>query len=307
MTQSATTRSIFRMLPGHVYTPDGSGREPESLEVPYTLQSFTFTVSAAPDPVTAGDYEMIFVTPVDGTITVTYTASGAETPAELAAALAAAGTADPNVGGLFYFSANGLVVTAVAKSANLSIATPTTTVPGATTLTPALLTPAGAPSLRMGLWYVYGTAQANLAITGTPRGRPLAALPGAATTIDLLRGVIARPANQTQLSATFQDASTPDAYPAGQIAFGLNRGQICTMVDPASATMTENGQIHVVIAAGVYSVIGAVAAVADGANTIRVDNAPAGNILARVTAVEETLFLGGATSRCVLLKVNRTN
>ena len=307
MTQSITTRSLYRMLPGHIVTPDGSGREPESLEVPFTLQSFTFTVSAAPDPVTAGDYEMIFVTPVDGTITVTYTAAGTETPAELAAALAAAGTADPNVGGLFYFSSSALVVTAVAKSANISIATPTTAVPGATTVTAALLTAAAAPSLRMGLFYVYGTAQANLAITGTPRGRPIAALPSASTTIAGLRGVIARPTNQTTLSATFQDATTPDAYPAGSLAFGCNRGMVCTVIDPASASMTVGGQIHVVIAAGMYSVIGAVAAVADGGNTIRIDNAPTGNILGRVVAVEETLTLGGASSRNVLLKVNNTN
>lgn len=309
MTQFVTTRSLFRMLPGHVSTPEGAGREPESLEVPRIVQSFTFTVSAAPNPVTAGDYDMIFVTPQDGTITVTYTATGAETPAQLATALAAAATADPNVGGLFYFTAASLVVTAVAKSANLSIATPTTAVPGATTLTPALLTAASAPSLRMGLFYVYGTPQANLAVTGTPRGRPIAALPSGSTVLADLRGVIAHPLNQTQLSATFQDAVTPDAYTAGQVAWGLLRGEVDVVVDPASPTMAFSAtqEVHVVIAAGAYSVIGAVAGAADVGNTIRIDNAPAGNILGRVTAVEETLSLGASTSRCVRLKVNRTN
>lgn len=309
MTQFITTRSISRMLPGHVITPEGAGREPESLEIPRTLQSFTFTVSAAPDPVTAGAYDMIFVTPLDGTITVSFTAAGTETPTELATALAAAGTADSNVGGLFYFTSAGRVVTAVAKSANLSIATPTTAVPGATTLTAALLTAAAAPSLRMGVFYVYGAPQANLAITGTPRGRPIAALPTSTTTLALLRGVLGRPLNQTQLSPTFVDSTTPDAYTAGQMAFGLLRGEIAVVVDPASPTMTDSitQEVHVVIAAGTYSVIGSVAGAADGGNTIRIDNAPTGNILGRVTATEENLSFGASTSRCVTLKISRTN
>lgn len=310
MTQINTTRSIGRYLPGHVFTPKGAGNEPESLEVPYTLQSFTFTV-AGTEPVVAGDYEIEVVTPADGTIVLTVTADGTETHDAFATAIAAAGAADPVLGGLFYWSAAGDVVTAVAKSNRTSIAEPTTTVPGATTLTADTLTPPGAPRLPMGRFFIYAAPQAILAVTGTPRGRHIAALPNAATTIATLRGVVARPRNQTELSANFDDGApgTEDAYRAGQMAFGLDRGEICVVVDPASATITDalDQQVHVVIAAGAYSVIGSVAAAADGANTIRVDNAPAGNILARATMTEETYSLGGTTSRCVLLKVNRTN
>jgi hypothetical protein len=311
VTQSLTTRSISRYLPGHVFTPQGAGLERESLEVPYVLQSFTFSVSAAPNPVTVGDYEIVVVTPVDGTITLTVTAAGTETPAEFAALIAVAAAADPNLGQLANWSAAALVVTMVLKSANISIATPTTSVPGATTLTPAVLTAQGAPLLPMGRFYVYGVPQAILAITGTPRGRRIAALPTAATTLATLRGVLGRPHNQTELAGDFNDGSAAnvDAYRAGQMAFGVQRGEVCVVVDPASPTMTDalDQQVHVVIAAGTYSLIGSVAGAADGGNTIRIDNAPTGNLLGRVEMVEETYRLGNVSSRCVLLKVNRTN
>jgi len=93
------------------------------------------------------------------------------------------------------------------------------------------------------------------------------------------------------------------------MAFGVQRGEVCVVVDPASPTMTDalDQQVHVVIAAGAYSLIGAVAGVADGGNTIRIDNAPTGNLLGRVEGTEETLRLGTVSSRCVMLKVNRTN
>lgn len=311
MTQFTTTRSLSRLLPGHVVTPKGAGNEPESLEVPYTLQSFTFTLSGSPNPVTAGDYDIVVQTPVDGTITATVVAAGTETPTQFAAAIAAQLAANPNLGNLFYWTSSGLVVTAVARSASISIATPTTVVPGATTLTPAPLFAAGAPMLPMGRFYIYGNVQVPLAITGTPRGRRIAALPTSSTTLAQLRGVVARPVNQTELAADFMDgtAANVDAYRAGQMAFGAMRGEVCVVVDPASPTMTDalDQQVHVVIAAGAYTVIGAVAGVADGGNTIRVDNAPTGNLLARATAVEDTFRIGGASSRCVLLKVNRTN
>lgn len=310
MTQFATTRSMFRLLPGHVATPEGPGRETESFEVPLIVQSFTFTVSAAPDPVTAGDYEMIFVTPQSGTITVEFTAAGTETPDELATALALAASQTGGVANLYKFTVVGRVVTAMAKSYNINLATPTTAVPGATTLTPALLTAPSAPSLAFGRFYVYRTPQTSLAITGTPRGRYQAALPGATTTLALLRGVVGRPVNQTTLASNYAGSTDPDAYTAGTIGFGLLRGEVDVVVDPASATITDaiDQQVHVVIAAGVYSVIGSVAAVADGANTLRIDNAPTGNVLGRAVAVEETLAFGASlTNRSVRLKVSRTN
>ena len=310
MTQFNTTRSLYRYLPGHVVTPHGAGLERESLEVPYTLQSFTFTLGGT-TPVVAGDYTIRVVTPVDGTIDLVVTATGAQTFTQFAAAVVVAGQADPNLGGLFYWSSAAGVITVVAKSANVSIATPTTIVPGATTLTAALLTAQGAPLLPMGRFYVYAAPQAILSVTGTPRGRRIAALPTATTTIALLRGVLARPLNQTELAPDFNDASAAnvDAYRPGQMAFGAMRGEVCVVVDPASPTMTDalDQQVHVVIAAGAYSLIGSVAGAADGGNTIRIDNAPTGNLLGRVEGTEETFSLGGVSSRCVMLKVNRTN
>ena len=161
----------------------------------------------------------------------------------------------------------------------------------------------------MGLFYVYSDLATPYAITGTPRGANIAALPDSGTVIADLRGVVARAVSQTELSATFNDALTNDAYPAGSLAPGLNRGEVVAVVDPASGTMTPGGEVHVVIAAGAYSVIGAVANVADGGNTIRIDNAPTGVILGRVPVdgFEETLVMGGYSVRQVKLKVNRGN
>ena len=89
----------------------------------------------------------------------------------------------------------------------------------------------------------------------------------------------------------------------------VRRGEVVAVVDPASATMTPGGQVHVVIAAGAYSVIGSVASAADGGNTIRIDNAPTGVILGRVPVdgYEETLSIGAYSVRQVKLKVNRGN
>ena len=311
MTQSSTTRSLYRFLPGHVVSPHGAGTERESLEVPYVLQSFSFTLGGT-TPVVAGDYTIRVVTPVNGTVDLVVAATGAQTFTQFAAAVAVAGAADPVLGGQFYWSSAVGVVTAVNKSASTSIATPTTIVPGATSLTPAVVTAQSAPMLPMGRFYTYGTPQAILAITGTPRGRRIGALPTAATTLATLRGVLGRPVNQTELAADFNDASVNnvDAYRAGQMAFGVQRGEVCVVVDPASPTMTDSltQEVHVVIAAGVYSLIGSVAGAAGGGGeTIRIDNAPTGNLLGRVEGTEETFVLGGVSSRCVMLKVNRTN
>ena len=75
--------------------------------------------------------------------------------------------------------------------------------------------------------------------------------------------------SQTELSATFNDSLTNDAYPAGSPAPGLNRGEVVAVVDPASGTMTPAGEVHVVIAAGAYSVIGAVANADTGCDVLR--------------------------------------
>ena len=311
MTQSTTTRSLYRLLPGHVVTPHGAGLERESLEVPYVLQSFSFTLGGT-TPVVAGDYTIRVRTPVNGPADLAVTAAGPRTFTQGAGAAVVSGGADPALGGQFYWSSAVGVITAINKSANVSIATPTPLAPGATSLTPAVVTAQSAPMLPMGRFYTYGTPQAILAITGTPRGRRIGALPTAATTLATLRGVLGRPVNQTELAADFNDASVNnvDAYRAGQMAFGVQRGEVCVVVDPASPTMTDSltQEVHVVIAAGVYSLIGSVAGAAGGGGeTIRIDNAPTGNLLGRVEGTEETFVLGGVSSRCVMLKVNRTN
>lgn len=305
MTQFATTRSLYRTLPGHIYSPIGE-RETESLCAPFVVQVFTFTVSAAPDPVTAGTYSITVQTPANGAVTIEYVADGTETPTEVAAELAAAGAANAAVGNLYTWTSAGAVVTARAKSANLSLALPVTAAPAPSTLTAAQPTPASAPSLRMGLWYVYGAITVPLAITGTPRGARPAALPAGAT-IAQLQGVLGRPTNQTTLAADYVDALAADQYRAGQVMVGLRRGEIAVQVDPASGTFDSyDDQVHVVVAAGLYSVIGAVADAADGGNTVRVDNAPAGNVLAKVSQFEETLQIGGFSTRLVPLRINRT-
>jgi hypothetical protein len=301
MTQSITTRSNFRMLPGHIYTPDVPGREPESLYAPYTPQQLTFTLAGA-DPITAGIYTYSFVTPT-GSFTVSVTQL-AVTPTAASVIVAAALNADPQASALFTWTSALGVVTGVARSANTSIAVPGTTTNAPTTNTAAQSVANAANSLRMGLWYRHSTVVQPYAISGTPRGANRAALPTGATTIAQLRGVIARAVNQTTLSPLFQDGLTYDSYLAGQVFPGLLRGQICTVVDPASAAMSPGSQVHVVIAAGAYSVIGSVAAAADGGNTLRLDDTTP--VRARVTAIEETLSLG-LPQRLVALNINQTN
>lgn len=301
MTQFTTYRSHFRTLPGHVYTPQGGGHEGESLLAPYTAQQITFTIAGA-NPIDAGDYSFSFVGPT-GAFTVTVTL-GAVTPTVAATAIAAALTASPQASQLFTWTSALGVVTGVAKSASLSIAVPGTTTVGATTNTAAISVPSAANSIRMGLWYVYGTTPSPYAITGTPRGARVAALPNGSTTIPLLRGVVERVVNQTTLASNFIDSSA-DAYPAGSIFPGILRGEVCCVIDPASPAITVDGQVHVVIASGAYSVIGSIVSVADGGNTLRLDNSTP--VRARCTAVEETFTMGSYSGRCAVIEVNQTN
>ncbi|HEY8380483.1 MAG TPA: hypothetical protein VIK91_28570 [Nannocystis sp.] len=313
MVQTRTARFMFRTAPGLIMSPAGE-RETESMYSPYILQELELVIAGA-DPFAAdADFSLAFPAQ-DGsgdTITVETTIADTTTLADATGQIAAALTADPRASALFTFASDGVdTITIVAKSYNLSIAAAdfVATFSDAHTGTVTQTVAASAPSIQMGLFYVYGSIQSPLAISGTPRDAVPAALPGPGTAIADLRGVVGRVVNQTTLSPTFESTSTPDVYPAGQIWPGILRGQVCVRVDPASATMTAGGQVHVVIAAGAYSVIGAVAAAADGVNTIRIDDAPAGNILARAVAGEETLSVFGntTTGRYIPLKINRTN
>lgn len=308
MTQVNTKRFLFTTAPGYIYSP-AQERETETMFSPYTLQQFTLVFGGV-SPLAAGDYVVSFVTPASGTIEITVTSDGTKTFAAASDELADAIEADATLSMLFTASSNGATtVTLIAKSAQLDMATPTTSVPGADTLTATETVAPAAPSLGMGLFYVYGSDAQPLAISGTPRGANPAALPSGSTVIADLRGVIGRVVNQTTLSADFNSLGTTDAYPAGQPWPGLLRGEVAVRIDPASGSITKGGQVHVVIAAGTYSVIGSIAAAADGGNTIRIDNAPTGNILGRALYAEETLQIFGTstTGRFARLKVNRTN
>lgn len=313
MVQTTTPQSMLRMLPGHISTPEGPGRETESIMVPFTPQQVTLTV-AGDTPAVAGDYVIPFVTPANGTLNVTVTATGAQTHTQFATAIAAAINAKLGVSSLWSATSAVGVVTLVNRSSDLSFAVPVTadiTIPGATTITAAQSVAAAAPGLRIGVWYVYGAAPPAFvgAISGTPRAPRNATLPTSSTTAALLRGVVARTVNQTQLAATaLLNATTPDAYDSGQVAFGALRGVVDVVVDPASPSFTEASAVYVVIAAGTYSVIGSVATAADGGNTIRLDNTtPVRARVAPGSTQEETHAMGGESVRLVRLQVNQTN
>jgi len=305
MVQTATNRTHYRNLPGFISTPTGAGNEPESIIIPCTPQQITFTLAGA-NPITAGDYEYQFVGPgLTGSFTVTVT-QAAVTPTAASVIVAAALNADPQASQFYSWTSALGVVTGVAKSANTSFAVPTTTTNAPTTNTAAISVASAANALRMGVFYVYGSSTyIGGGVTNTPRGAWPAVLPTTATTAATLRGVVARPLNQTALSPTFNDSTTFDAYPAGSTGFGCLRGQVCTVVDPASGTMSIGSSVYVVLGAGTYSVIGAVADAADGGNTLILSNTTP--VRARVVAVEETFAIGAYTGRTVLLEVNQTN
>jgi hypothetical protein len=308
MVQTTTTRYHNRLLPGHVSTPEGAGRETESIAFPYSLQTMTFTLGGAGSPMSIGDYVIPFVTPANGTITVTVTSDGTKTFAAGIVEFAALVNATPGLSNIIYATSNGAtVMTTVAKSPEVDLAAPVPVVPGADTITVAETVAPAAPNMRMGIFYVYGAPSYPVGgVTNTPRGCRLAALPTVATAAADLRGVIGRVVNQTTLSSDFTDNTTPDQYKAGQIAFGLLRGEVDVIVDPASGTFSALTEaVYVVIASGAYSVIGSVADAADGGNTVLLSNTTP--VRARVTEIEETNSFGGGTVRCVRLKINQTN
>jgi hypothetical protein len=311
MTQTSTFRFQFRSAPGQIVTPIGGPRETESCYSPYVPQQLTITLAGA-DPF-AADADLTITFPLQdgsglsGTVGPVTIALG-QTLAQAAATVAAAWNAEPQARQLFAATSVGPVITLVATSYNISVlaAGVVGTFTDAHTATVAQSVAAAAPSLAMGRFYTIGTVAKPLAISGTPRdARPATTAAGA--TIDTLRGVVGREVNSSMLALPNLQ-SAPDAYPAGQVFPGLLRGQVYAQVDPESGTMTTSSEVHVVVAAGAYSMIGAVATAADGVNTVRIDNAPAGNVLASVVSVEENLQpFTTSSGRFVLLKLNRTN
>ena len=314
--QTTTTRFLFRSAPGHVITQPGiSGHEPESMISPFVLQQLELVIAGA-DPFAAPATLTVEFPAQDGTgntITVSVLIAAATTLADATDQIAAAFAATPQAAGLFSAASDSVdTITLIARSANTSIpaASFTATWSDAHTATVSQTVAAAAPSLEMGLFYTYSTSLGfGPGLTGTPRGTRIAALPSATTVIGDLRGVVSRVPNQTTLSADFMSLKAgPDAYPAGQVWPGLTRGEVWVRVDPASLAMDIGSQIHVVIAAGAFSVIGSVASVSDAPNTIRIDNAPAGNILGRVTGPEENLQpFAVSAGRYVSIRVNNTN
>jgi len=312
MSQTSTFRFNFRSAPGQIVTPIGGPRETESCYSPYAPQQLTITLAGA-DPF-AAEADLTITFPLQdgsglsGTVGPVTIALG-QTLAQAAATVAAAWNASPQASQLYTATSALGVITLVGRSHNLSIlpAAIVGTFTDAHTATTAQAVAAAAPSIVMGRFYQRGTITQPLAISGTPRGAKPAAALTSATTIDLIRGVVGREVNSTMLNLP-NSPTDWDSYPAGQVWPGLLRGQAYVQVDPASGSMTEASEVYVVIAAGAYSLIGAVASAADGANTVRIDNAPAGNILASVVSVEENLQpFTTSSGRFVLLKVNRTN
>jgi hypothetical protein len=312
VTQYATRRHLPLGLPGHIITPSESpGREPESLCMPYVLQELTFTLAGAPDPLVAdGDFTISIPAPW-GAVVVKAEGKTGDTLAVIAAKLQASWVAV--AGNLYTASTPALVTTVQAKSFDLNIAPGAFTIaaPAGYTITPAQTVAAAAPNIRMGVFCKYGSLTPVGAVIGTPYQGRTAALLTVDTPIEQIRGVVAREVNSTELSPVFLDGINPDQYPPAHYFPVLNRGEIFTVVDPASPAgafvVGASTPIYVVRASGAYSIVGAVASAADGLNTLRIDNAPTGNILARVTVGEFTYSLGSYTVRLVGLKVNVTN
>jgi hypothetical protein len=311
MSQTSTNRFLFRSAPGAIVTPIGGPRETESCYSPYVMQQLEIVLAGA-DPF-AAEATLTIVFPLqDGSGTngqVVVTIPAATTLADATDLVAAAWNAGPQSLQLYSATSDGVdTITLVARSYNTSI--PAASIVGtfsdAHTATTGQTVAAAAPSIVMGRFYTITTVPQPLAISGTPRdARPAATAAGA--TITTLRGVVGREVNSTMLALPNLQ-SVPDSYPAGQVWPGVLRGQVYVQVDPASASITEGGQVHVVVAAGAYSMIGAVAAVADGANTVPIFSQPTGNIMATAVSAEENLQpFTTSSGRFVLLKVNRTN
>lgn len=314
MTQTFPTARFHQYsLPGAVVTEGKT----ESIFSRRIAQQLTFTVGGAPNPLAADEvFTITFPAPSGGTITVTAQGLNGDTLIQVAAKLVTAwNVAEPQAAALYTVSNGGTaVVTAIANSANTSIpATSFTSVqtPATHTITAAQTVASGGSALRMGLLYVYDTTTPiGPAVSSTPRRAWAAAPPTIASAVVDLRGVVGREINSTTMSGTFDETTTFDSYPAGQIGFGQLTEQVVAVVDPNSTgTLDVGSALYWVVAAGTNTTPGAVTALSDGGNTLRLDNL--NPVRARVRRREETMSMGsdlGAQSvRLVTIEVWRAN
>lgn len=306
MVQFQTTRGRDRSAPGFVFSPMQE-RSTDSLYIPYNLQTLTATFGGT-DPAVVGDYTVTIPLPSSGTYTFTFTSAGAALAAT-GPLFAAAWNADPVVGALYFASSSSAVVNLLAKSSNVSIpaASFVVVVPGTTTLAVAQTVASAAQSLRMGLLFGEDTAPSGLnqAITGAPVDCIIARALTGSDTAATIRGMVARPANQAQMSPDFLNTQ-PDQYVSGQVGFGLRIGEGALIVDPASGVITPaTANIYAVLAVGAFSIVGAITDTADGGNTVQINSGA--NPFLRVVAAEETpVFQSPQTrlARCRLFRAN---
>lgn len=306
MVQTITTRYHDRSSPGFMVTP-AQERETSTMCLPTVAQELTLTLGGT-DPAVAGNFTATFPLPSGGNYTFTYNTAG-DTLANLGPLIAAAWDADVVAGKLYDASAVGAVITIVAKSPGISIpaADFALVAPGTTTWTAAQTVAAGGASLRMGvLCRRDATAASGPAINGTYRE----AIDGpaerlvAGTTLANIRGMVAREANSTELSATFIETN-PDQYTAPDTFPVLLRGVGCFVIDPASAAITTaTAALYAVIEGGGGGTIpGAITTDATG----NVQVWGGGADFLRPVAGEETPAFGQPQQRLLRAKINQTN
>lgn len=306
MVQRLTTRYHDQTAPGFCFTP-AQERKTESCVIPYACQQLTITL-AGTDPSVAGDYEITFPLPGDGSsYTFTYTTAGALLNVD-APAIAAAWNVDPVTSQLYFASAAGAVITLIALSSNTSIAAASWsgTKNGGTTVTIAQSVASASTSIRMGVLYKFAPASSIVqAISGTPRAEVVAAPLGVGDTVDVIRGMVMRELNATQMDPGFSN-STPDQYLSGHVWPGLNQGEGSVVVDPASATITPaTASVYAVLAVGANSIVGAITTVADGGNTVLINSGA--NPFARVVAAESTPVFQTPSTRLARISFFRAN
>ncbi len=307
MVQTITTRYHDRNAPGFMVTA-AQERETESAALPLLPQIISLTWGGT-DPADAGDYVFTFPLPSGASYVFTYTAAGGVALALEGPLLATAIAADAVIGKLYAASAVGAVVSIQATSyaTQINVAAIGIVVPGTTTIVAAETQASGGAALRMGVLYrrdpngAQGPALYNT--TREPLGGPASRLITGTTLADI-RGMVAREANSTELSATFIETN-PDQYIAPDVFPGLLRGVGCFVIDPASGVInTATTALYAVIEGGGGGTIPG-ALTDDATGNVQVFGGGADFV--RPVDAEETPVFGSPQQRLVRAKINRTN